>query len=621
VHVLDTAAPELSGAVVAFQLTEAWSVFAAAMLVWILATAAVYFVGRVALRWLTRRSPTRLDDIIAHIVAAPVILLMISYGSLSSWEAAYGESAVTNALQRIHSGLLIVVGVYVAWRVLFEVIVTYLRPVVQESDNQADDIIIPLLSRIGPVLITIAGLNALVAALGGDLTAWIAGIGLLGLVLGYLFQEPLQGLFSGTYLALDSPFRTNDLLILGDGTLCQVYNIGIRVTQLYDIKRRNLMYVPNSTLIGDKIVNVTKPSVEQRASLTVTMDRAMDPKTAMALLLEACNGHENILGDWEEKRAAILSRRATYEAELRTLPDAATALPTDRTKRHWLESQTRRLTGELVRLEVEHILRERGEHFSEALLRLMQSATLAEQSGFDQAEQTRLRAMTLDLMDQFDRLIEQITVWLYLVQVIQYEMSDPNYHRYTERLADGGALQDGALTLAELHAVGAPGAPLRPMVVRDDLTSPMSSQDAADRAVDRTHFRDRSHYADFQRLYTIWHRNILQVYRGLYRVYELRALRSAEWHLDEQVKAVERAFATNFLLRIGGWQMPEASLVDIAAGALTFRVEVSIDDVVREQFQRSDRVIAELLMEIDRVRGSYQISITNPGQLVGVSSQ
>lgn len=174
---------------------------------WLALTAVALVLTRLLLRWVTRSSRTRADDVLIGIVRRPLVVLVFSYGMLHSWEVAFGASGATGVLRRVYTGILILVAAYVAWRLLYEVVIAYLKPIVEESDSQTDDVVIPILARVGPVVIVVALANAVAATLGGNLAGLLTGLGLLGPVIGCLFQEPLQGLFSGTYMVLDNPFR------------------------------------------------------------------------------------------------------------------------------------------------------------------------------------------------------------------------------------------------------------------------------------------------------------------------------------------------------------------------------------------------------------------------------
>ena len=91
------------------------------------------------------------------------------------------------------------------------------------------------------------------------------GLGVLSLVLTYVFQEPLQGLFSGTYLALDRSFEPGDLIVTEADLFYRVQQIGTRVTQLYDVNRHTHVYLPNAKLIAEKVNVADERRAAQRS--------------------------------------------------------------------------------------------------------------------------------------------------------------------------------------------------------------------------------------------------------------------------------------------------------------------------------------------------------------------
>ena len=577
------------------------------LLAWALLSFLADLLTRAFVRRVARRTDSSLDDTIASIVRRPLVALLAAFGALASWELAFGDSPTTDTLQRLHNSVLIVLGAYVAWRVLYEVVIADLKPRVQQTDSQADDIIIPILRRIGPVIIVIAVANAVVSALGGNLGTLMAGLGLLGLVLGYVFQEPLQGLFAGTYMALDNPFHEDDLLILEDGSACQVQAIGVRVTQLYDVRRHVLMYIPNAKLAASRIVNITKPSVEMRSLLTVNLRSPFDAKGGIALLEEACNSHENVLGDWRRKEPAIKRRREALAIELAALRELPAATPARDARCFWLEDHLSRLDGDLIRLQVEHSLRERGESFGHRLLDLFHACSRLVDQGALAENLPDIRREVQALMDDFDTLIEQITVWLYLVRAIESELTDDSVTSSISHVLERGLLSDGRLALDDLAAHGLPGAPTRPVVQRQDLRRIRSSDMEAEKAADHTGFRDRAAFVDYRRLYGIWHRNITLIYRGLEQILALvDEADASDTRLLNKIRSVERTFADAFLLRVSYWQLPSVKLLECGGADCKFEVSYFVDDVVREHFQRMERVTTELWMEVERLRRAQE---------------
>ncbi len=576
-------------------------VFLVNLVAWVAIALLVFVLGRWGVTHLSRRSRTLWDDILVGIVRKPAVLLVVAYGLLQSWELAFGDSAITNTLQRLYRGVAIMVCAYVGWRVLYDVIIAYLRPRVAESDSQADDIIIPILGRIGPVIIIVALANAVVATLGGNLASLLTGLGLLGLVIGYLFQEPLQGLFSGTYMVLDNPFRLDDLLLLDDGRICQVRRVGIRVTQLYDVKRHVLIYIPNARLAATSIVNMTKPSLELRLVLPLVVDRRTDIVQAIAAIEEVCNAHPNILGAWPVKKAAMTRRLEalrSWRADVLGLGDTD---PETIELGEKLRRQVEHIEGEMLRLETEHLLRQASEAFSHELLVLMKLTAELQDGGLVMEEREEISAKAGKLLDQFDALVKQITAWLYWLKITQYELSPEGCRHCPDCTVRSRLDHTYALDLDLVMACPTNKGALKPLVRRETLGAIHSSETEADKSVLRAHFADRANYQDYWRLWTIWHRNIAHVYRGLLRIQNMDGISVDNEHrLDDKVAALERHFADAFLLRVGRWQVPSANLVEATPAGMKIQLEIFIDDLVREQFQREERVTTELLMEIDR---------------------
>jgi hypothetical protein len=276
----------------------------------------------------------------------------------------------------------------------------------------------------------------------------------------------------------------------------------------------------------------------------------------------------------------------------------------------WLRDHLLRLDGDLIRLFVEKMLRERGEEFSGELLALSRFCQQADNDNALAREQKRIQEWIARLMDQFDVLIEQITVWLFLVKTLESELTDQTAETSIARHIQRAMLADGRLSLQELAASDAPGAPKRPIVQREELPRIRASDVEADLIVDPADFRDRAAYVDYRRLYIIWHRNITHVYRGLHQAAQhvgdrpRRQQGNDERPLADRVRAIEAHLADTFLLRLGYRQLPTVNLLDATGTELKFEVAYFVDDVVREHFQRKERVTTELLMELDRLRSA-----------------
>ena len=106
------------------------------------------------------------------------------------------------------------------------------------------------LTPIASTLVSVAvmGTGAVVALqqFGLDLTAVIAGAGVLGLAVGFGAQELVRDVISGFFLIFDGVIETGDF-ITTDQVTGQVDSVGIRVTKIRSFDGK-LWYVPNGKI-------------------------------------------------------------------------------------------------------------------------------------------------------------------------------------------------------------------------------------------------------------------------------------------------------------------------------------------------------------------------------------
>ena len=115
------------------------------------------------------------------------------------------------------------------------------------------------LSRIRPLrsisifLIWIAGLLFLLANLGFDITAVVAGLGIGGIAIALAAQALLGDLFAYFVILFDKPFELGDFLIFGD-ILGSVERIGVKTTRLRSLGGERII-VSNSDLTNSRVRN------------------------------------------------------------------------------------------------------------------------------------------------------------------------------------------------------------------------------------------------------------------------------------------------------------------------------------------------------------------------------
>jgi len=112
------------------------------------------------------------------------------------------------------------------------------------------------LQRIAKVLIVAIGVLAVLATVGVDITAAVAGLGVGGIAVALAAQKSLENLFGGVSLFADQPVRIGDFFRYGDevGT---VEEIGLRSTRVRTLDR-TVVTIPNAEFSNLRLENFAR---------------------------------------------------------------------------------------------------------------------------------------------------------------------------------------------------------------------------------------------------------------------------------------------------------------------------------------------------------------------------
>lgn len=99
-----------------------------------------------------------------------------------------------------------------------------------------------------------------------ELTAFLAGVGILGFTVGFALQDISQNVVAGLLLLIQKPFELGDLINVGDYT-GNVISIDLRSTELYTRDGHNVL-IPNAHVFTTPITNYNR-SHTWRIGLTI----------------------------------------------------------------------------------------------------------------------------------------------------------------------------------------------------------------------------------------------------------------------------------------------------------------------------------------------------------------
>ena len=151
------------------------------------------------------------------------------------------------------------------------------------SSNQAVNNLLVTVTYVAVIMI--GGFVALrVIELDGVVTSLLAGVGIVGLALGFAFQDIAANFISGVLIAVGQPFRVGDIIKSGDhfGTVTAVH---LRTTIVRTFQGIEVL-IPNKNLFQEVVENYTNTR-DRRVDLAVGVSYGDDLEKVKKLTVEA----------------------------------------------------------------------------------------------------------------------------------------------------------------------------------------------------------------------------------------------------------------------------------------------------------------------------------------------
>jgi len=117
-----------------------------------------------------------------------------------------------------------------------------------------------------------------------DVTAFLAGLGILGFTVGFALQDVMKNFAAGVILLVQQPFHVDEFIGV-NGFDGQVLEIDLRATEMRALDGR-IVSIPNAEVLANPIVNYTRAS-RRRIELPVGVGYGTDTETARKVVLEA----------------------------------------------------------------------------------------------------------------------------------------------------------------------------------------------------------------------------------------------------------------------------------------------------------------------------------------------
>lgn len=189
------------------------------------------------------------------------------------------------AIQHIPN-MIVAIMVVCAFAIIAKIATALLRRAFRRSmeSQQIADLIVAMLR------VFIMAIGAFVAleliGLKGTVTSLLAGAGIIGLAIGFAFQDMTENLIAGIAMGVRKPFKLGDI-ISSDGVFGTVKAINLRNT-LIETFGGQMEVVPNKVLFRNVLTNYSRYQ-KRKVEIPVGISYADDPSKARDVIVESIN--------------------------------------------------------------------------------------------------------------------------------------------------------------------------------------------------------------------------------------------------------------------------------------------------------------------------------------------
>jgi len=245
---------------------------------------------------------TTLDDKILSVVRSKVVTLSVIAGFFIGIKVIHQSLSVEdilyqNVLDYLSIALYIILAI-VLTRLISRVIETmfewYMDEVSAKTQSNITATVAPLTKKIIDILLFLIAGMIVLDHFGINIGSLLVSLGVGSLAVALAAQETVANMIAGFVILIDQPFRVGDRIKLPSGEEGDVYKIGLRSTRILNFDN-NLVVIPNSELVKNRLVNYSFPGNDIRVLVEVRVAYGTDIEKARSILLKLAENHSDIL--------------------------------------------------------------------------------------------------------------------------------------------------------------------------------------------------------------------------------------------------------------------------------------------------------------------------------------
>jgi small-conductance mechanosensitive channel len=265
--------------------------FLLTLLIVFISASTILFLFKKVIQKNLERAHKYLQERIVIRIETPIVLIIVLAGS----EIALREILLgTLGLKNVVDSLIVAVIAYIFIQVM-DILIDYWEEIHESANHEfVHGEMLPLVRSVGKIIIVLIALVLVLQMWGVEVGALVASVGVLGIILGFAFQDTMKNIFGGITLSMDQSISKGDVIKLDTGETGEVLETNFRSTKIKTFDNDTLI-IPNGLLANIKFHNYAQPTNTIRVNLPIHVAYGSDVKLVRKVLLSCIQNNENIL--------------------------------------------------------------------------------------------------------------------------------------------------------------------------------------------------------------------------------------------------------------------------------------------------------------------------------------
>jgi small-conductance mechanosensitive channel len=244
--------------------------FLVQFIIWLIIAAIVLVILDPIIRRATKKSVSKIDDIILDIIRRPVLILIILYGVVVSLRELELPGEFMYWVEGAYSIGFFLMMIWIGFRVFQGILIQVGHTLTKRTGYKVDKILVPFIQKIALVIVSLVVLFTILGYLQIDLTLFAVGGVVISMVIAFAAQDTLSNFFAGMF-------------------------------QLYDLFKHIDVVMPNNKLANEKLINITEPDRRIKDSCEVGVAYGADPQKVQDILMEIVSKHPDVINKEKDR--------------------------------------------------------------------------------------------------------------------------------------------------------------------------------------------------------------------------------------------------------------------------------------------------------------------------------